>query len=140
MRNADIAGVDGAAVPGFGEGAADQPASGGRHRRAAPRPSSSSREAEEYVMRAYLGHHAERVRKRKQSELAEGKPPADTASQRLAALRSRVAIRLSASRHSESGLALRDAVGVAAPPAADAASAAASHVAWHSAVTNTRAS
>ncbi len=111
--------------------------------------SSSAREADEYVMHAYLGHHYERVRKRKQIEMAEGRPPAETASQRLAALRCRVAIRLNASRRSGSDADTRStgdleavderASGGGADMVADAASsAAASCVAWHTAETNTR--
>ncbi len=114
-------------------------AAAGQQRRAAARPASSARDANEYVMHAYLDRHSDRVRKRKQLEAAEGRPPAETASQRLAALRSRVAIRLNASRRSESDMDLRDAPSAAADLAADAASSAsASCVAWHTADPSTR--
>ncbi len=138
-RHAGDAVAAGEAVLGRGSETAGRAINGGQHRRAAARLTSSAREADDYVMSAYLGHHSERVRKRKQFEMAGGAPPAETASQRLAALRSRVAIRLNASRRSESDHALRESAGVSAGMGADAASsAAASCVAWHTAETTAR--
>ncbi len=62
------------------------------------RASSSTNSADAYIMEACLGHHRERVQKRKEAEATEGRSPAATAAQRLAAIRQRVANRHNGSR------------------------------------------
>ncbi len=64
------------------------------------RASSSTNSANAYIMEAYLGHHRERVQKRKEAEVMEGRSPAATAAQRLAAIRCRVANRQTGNRQS----------------------------------------
>jgi hypothetical protein len=112
----------GGEIAGTGIAPAAVAAAAGVRRHETGRSGGSAREADAYVMSAYLARHSERVNRRKEEQRHVGPASGPTAAQRLAALRRRIVARHGAPRGEASEEVLIRDARVGGPEAAGATS------------------